>query len=895
MPTVFARLRSLIGTTLRRDRFEREMRDEVRFHLESRTHDLVRQGLPRHEALRLARMEFGSEDAIKDDCRQSRGLRWIDETTGDLHYALRLMARAPGFTAAAVLSLALGIGANTAIFSLMDAVLLRTIPVEDPENLYFLAHGKGERPGASSNYPLFDAYRAIDGVFAAITAYSPTQFKVSSNNGLEVASGLWVNGTFHGALGVRMAHGRGFTAESDRPGAAPIAVISDAYWQRRFGRDPSVIDRSLTIDGRSVAIVGVTGAEFTGLVPGSNPDITLPIAVRAIDQPEYLDMHDTWTDLTIVGRLAPGVTPVAALTPVDTVFLRYMADPRNNWIAKGAPDAFAVAALVPASRGSAGLRRQYETALMVLLGMVAVVLLIASVNVANLLLVRNAARAREVAIRMCVGGGRGRLIRQFLTESTLLALAGGVLGLVFAIWGTAAIMRLFNAAETPLLLDVSPNGRVFAFTTAISLLTGIAFGIVPAFASTRVDLTPALKDGAAGRQGRRWSMSHVLVGSQVALSIVVLAIAALLVRSLYNLKSLDAGFARGNLLLFTVDANGTPLPPAARPGVYQEILARVRALPGVNTASASTSSPIRTGGNARALVMSSDVPDTIEARAAFTNLVSPEYFDTLGIRLLRGRAFTAMDTATSQPVAVVNETMAKFWAGDRDPIGMTLAFQGNPTLKITIVGVVQDTHQMNLRDAPPRTVYSPLTQPESRPPSGITVAVRTAQAPAAMAPAIRETVRAVSRDVVLRYVRTIDEQIDASLVRERILATLSSGFAMLALVLSAIGLYGVMTYTVTRRSKEIGIRMALGAARGTVLTQVLAQTFVIALAGTAAGVLGALVATKTLTAFLFGLSARDPLTLALVATALLGLSMAAGLLPARRAATLDPVQAIKAE
>jgi len=899
--TLFARLGSLIRTLAGRRRFEDEMRDEVGFHLEARADDLVREGVPREAARRQARMEFGTIDAIKDDCRQSRGLRWLDETGGDLRYAIRLMGKAPGFTAAAVLSLALGIGANTAIFSLMDAVLLRTLPIADPQNVFFLAHGRGERPGASSNYPLFDAYRAIDGVFSGITAYSPAQFKVASNNGLDVASGLWVNGTFHGTLGVRMAHGRGFTAESDRPATTPTAVISDAFWLRRFGRDPGVLDRSITIDGRPVAIVGVTAPEFTGLTPGSNPDITLPIAVRAIKEPEYLDMHDTWTDLAIVARLAPNVTAAAALTPVDAVFQRYMADPRNNWIVKSSPDAFAIAALVPAARGSGGLRRQYETALTVLMGMVAIVLLIASVNVANLLLVRSAARAREVAIRMCVGGGRGRLIRQFLTESLLLALMGGVVGLVFAVWGTAAIMRLFSVAETPLLLDVSLNTRVLLFTTGISLATGAVFGLVPAFASTKLDLTPALKEGAITKGGRRWSMSHALVISQVALSVVVLAIAALLVRTLHNLKSQDAGFAGGNLLLFTVDTYGTALPPEARSGVYRDILDAVRAVPGVRLVSGSTSSPIRTGGNARSLVMPDTVPDTIEARAAFTNLVSPEYFDTLGIRLLRGRAFSDLDTVDSQPVAVVNQTMATFWAGDRDPLGMTLAFKGQPDKPITIVGVVQDTHQMNLREAPLRTVYSPLTQPESgsaasrSAPSVLTVEVRTAQAPAALTPLIRDAVRAASRDVVLRYVRTIDQQIDASLVRERVLATLSSGFALLALVLSAIGLYGVMSYTVTRRSREIGIRMALGAARARVLGQVLSQTLVMAAIGTLVGLGAAFFATRALGTFLFGLSGHDPLTLAAVAAALLVTSVTAGLLPARRAATIDPVSAIKTE
>jgi predicted permease len=891
---MWSRLRSFAAALLGRDRFEREMRDEVRFHIEARAEDLARQGLPPAEAMRRARMEFGTVEAIKDDCRQSRGLRWLDELSNDLRYALRLMRKTPGFTAAAVLSLALGIGANTAIFSLMDAVLLRTVPVESPRDLYFVGHGKGGRTGYSSNYPLFAQYRSIDGVFSGITAYSPTAFKVTSNAGLENATGLWVNGSFHGVLGVRMALGRGFSGESDRPTANPVAVISDAFWSRRFGRAPDILDRTLIIDGRVVPIVGVTAPDFTGMIPGANPDITLPLAVRAIDQPGYLTMHDTWTDLTIVARLKPGISVAQALAPVDVALQQYMAADENSWIKNNNPDAFAMAALDPAARGSGRLRLQYETALKVLMGMVAIVLLIASVNVANLLLVRSAARVKEVAIRMCVGGGRSRLIRQFLTESLLLALCGGALGTMIAIWGTAGIMRIFNSVETPVVIDVSANMRIFAFTMAISLVTGMVFGLAPAWRSTRLDLTPALKDAAVAPWGRRWSMSHLLVGTQVALSIVVLVVAALLVRSLLNLRTIDAGFDGGNLLLVTVDTAGTSVKPEARLPIYLELLDRLRAAPGVTSVSGSKSTPIHTSGDARALVMPPEVPDTIDARAVFTNPITPEYFDTLGIRLRRGRLLTTLDTATSPSVAVVNETMAKFIAGDRDAVGRTFAFKGEPNNLIEIVGVVQDTHQMNLRDAPIRTAYTPMTQ-VSPAPSYFQIEIRTAQDPAALIGSLQPLIRSVSGNLVIRYLRTMDQQIDASLVRERLLATLSAGFALLALVLSAIGLYGVMSYTVTRRSREIGIRMALGAARGRVLGQVLSQTFAIAAAGTIAGVAGALMTTKTLSTFLFGLSERDPVTIAGVALALLVMSMAAGLLPARRAATLDPVQAIRTE
>ena len=467
--------------------------------------------------------------------------------------------------------------------------------------------------------------------------------------------------------------------------------------------------------------------------------------------------------------------------------------------------------------------------------------------------------------------------------------------MIIATWGTSAIMGLLAAVESPTLLDVSPNVRVLAFTTTVTVLTGIAFGLVPAIKSTRVDLTPALKEGPVIQNaGKRWSVSHALVATQVGLSVLVLAVAGLLVRSLVNLKSLDAGFTGGNLLLFSLDTYGSPIKPDERAQVYRDVMDRVRTLPGVLAVAASRSTPVHTSGNARALVMPDDVPDTVEARGAFANQISPEYFDTMGIRLLAGRAFTAQDSAGSPLVAVVNESMAKFWARGRDPLGQTLAFRGDPKAIITIVGVVEDTHQMNLREPPPRTVYTPLAHEEPAP-QFVQFEVRTAQEPAAMANTVRAAIREVSKDVVVWYVRTIDQQIDASLVRERLLATLSGGFALLALILSAVGLYGVMSYNVTRRSREIGIRMALGAARARLLGQVLGQTFAVSAAGIVVGVAAALLTTRALSTFLFGLSERDPVTLASVCVLLLLTSLVAGFIPARRAATLDPVQAIKSE
>jgi predicted permease len=889
------RLRAVTATFLQRSRFEDAMRDEMQFHLEARTADLVQSGLSPREAARRARMEFGSLDTIKDDCRASRGLRLFDEVSQDVRYASRLMRRTPGFTVAAVLSLALGIGANAAIFSLVDAVMLRTLALATPHELFFLAHGAGEHPSTSSNYPLFERYAALTDVFSGVTAYSMTVVKVPAGEGIENVDAMWVSGNFHGLLGVPIALGRGFAAEPDRlAGGSPIAVISDSFWRRRFGRSPDVLGQTLTVDGRAVSVVGVTAPEFWGMVPGQRPDITLPLSLRAVGQPDFLEMHDTWTSMPIMARLKPGVPHAQALAAADVAFRQYMSEPDNQWITRRDPDSFREARLMSAARGSAALRQRYETPLAVLMSMVGLILLIASANVANLMLVRGEARAKEVAIRLCVGGGRRRLIRQFLTESVLLALCGAAVGFVLAQWATSAIMAFFDTLEVPVLLDVGPSGRVMAFTFAISLLSALLFGIVPALKSTGLDLTPALKEGD-GRvaSARRWTTGHALVASQLALGVLVIVVAGLLVRSLHNLQTLDAGFRGDRVLLFTIDSSGTGMTSDQRRAMYAQVLDRLRTLPGVTLVAASRSTPVHTSGNARALHVPG-LPETPEARAAFTNMVTPGYFDTFGIRLLRGRDFTDRDMRGARKVAVINETMARFYFGDRDPLEETFAYQSAPEDRYTVVGITQDTHQMNLRELPPRMVYTPLAQ-EEQAPTTMNFEMRAAQNPATLIAAARDAALPVSKGAVLRYVRTMEQQVNASLVRERLLATLSTGFAVLALTLTTVGLYGVMSYNVIRRRREIGIRMALGARRSGVLWQILRQTLIVSLAGIALGVVAALVATRLVSTLLFEVSSRDPLTLGAVATLLLTTALAAGFFPARRAATLDPVRAIRTE
>jgi predicted permease len=892
---MLARLRSLIDVLRHRARFEDHMREELTFHVNAYADDLERAGVPRAEALRRARMEFGTPDAIKDDCRQARGLRFFDELSQDIRYAWRIMLKAPACTAAAVLSLALGIGANTAIFTLIDAVLLRTIPVNNPHELYFLAHGRGTNVSAMSNYPLMERY--VDApVFSGIAAYhGPQPFKVSEQSGVQVLSGQFATRNYHALLGVPFVMGRGFVPGQDRTdGETFTAVISYGYWQRRFGGSADVLGKTMTVNRRVVSIVGVTAPEFGGLTPGTNIDLTLPLSFKVLDSPDFYDDNGTWTSMPIIGRLKPGVSVDEARAGVDVRFQQYMAEPENQWIRKRAPEAYSVGELMPADKGSSALRQQYSQALWILMGMVGVVLLIASANVANLLFARSAARSREVAIRLCVGGARWRIVRQFLTESLMLAFTGGALGVVLAMWGGGVILSLFSG-ESPIVLTLSPNARVLGFTLMVAIVTGIAFGMLPALKATAIDLTPALKESSTdrGTPRLRWSAGKALVALQVALCALVITVAALLVQTLHNIKAQPTGFERSRVLMFALDnlGNGFEEPDVAR--FAAQVTNRLREVPGVVSAAASTVIPVHTGGNARALQIPGEPPPA-ENRWAWTNVITPGYFETMGIALARGRLFTERDGAGAPPVGILNEAFARDYFGGADPLGRQIGLGAEPKRLTEIIGIVRDAHKNSLREPPPRMIYTPIAQSDE-PPSRFTVSVQTVREPAALASTVRDTVQSIDKDLVIRYLRTMEQQIDNSLVRERLLATLSSSFGLLALILSVIGLYGVMAYDVTRRAREIGIRMALGARRGLVLRQILRQCLIVAAIGVAIGLAGAALATRTLATFLFDLSEHDPATFAGVAVLLLLTTAAAGLIPARRAATLDPVQAIKTE
>ena len=818
----------------------------------------------------------------------------VESINQDLRYGFRSLRRTPGFTIAAIVTLALGIGANTAIFSVMDAVLLKTVPVRDPQQLHFLAHGTGDNPSLSANYPLLERYRTLRDVLAGVTAYTVQEFKVATASGPQLVPGQFVAGNYHDVLGVPFIHGRGFSNEPDRPtDGSLVAVISEGYWSRAFGRDSNVIGKTLVVQGKTVTVVGVTGAGFHGLRPGTQFDVTLPLAVRVVDEPGYLTMQDTWTGLNMVARLKAGVTEAQALRRVDAIFQQYMSEPEQGWLRQGLqpPDAFRIARLLPAGRGTPALRNRYDRALRTLMAMVGVFLLIACVNVANLLLVRASARANEVAIRSSLGATRVRLVRQFFTESLLLAACGGAAGLVLAPWITTAIVSLLHVGPLPIVLEVEAENRVLAFTAAVSLLTAVAFGLLPSLKATSVDVTPVLKEYASTASGRprRQLAGRGLAACQIALCVLLLAGTGLLVRSLYNFRSLDGGFQNTNVLLFYADTRGTDSEVFE---LYPGLLDRLEALPGVRAVSFSTTSPLATDLEGRALSIPG-LPPVAEPRIAINNRVSPAYFSTFDIRILHGRGFTTHDSKTTARVAVVNETLARAYFGGSDAVGRAFRFGGAPGEPVTIVGIARDARQQNLREPAPRMVYVPLAQAEE-PPSMLTAAVRTTQSPRAVEAAVRDAVRRHHADLVISYVRTIEEQIDASLVRERLLATLATGFGLLALLLACVGLYGVMSYGVARRTREIGIRIALGAQRSAVLWQVIRETLGVCAGGVVIGLAVTLATTRLVATFLFGLSERDPLTLLTATVVLVVTALLAGYVPARRAARTDPAAALRA-
>jgi predicted permease len=885
MATLREWVRRLWGT-LRSSRRDADLEAELRLHLELATEDERLRANSREDLGRAAAIRSGGITQAMEALRDQRGLPWVDDLARDLRYGLRALRRNPMFTSVAVLTLALGVGANTAIFSLADAVLLRTLPVSNPRDLVVL-----RQRGPNGDIFPFTSAAAVDlagsrDVLTGLAAFRPVpSTHVSVKGEAELALTQSVSGNYHAVLGVHAVVGRTLT-EQDRE---PVAVISHRYWQRRFGGSPSVVGRVLEMQGRSFTIVGVTPPEFFGTQPGRHIDVTAPLESQTMKMPP----NARW--LYLVGRLAPGVSREQAT-----------AELRVRWAAiaaaRSSPSRPRVTLeLDSGAQGLNELRRQFSLPLQILMASVAVVLLVACANLAGLLIVRSSARHQEIAVRLSLGAARGRIVRQLLTESALLAAAGGAAGVALAYWMTDLLLAMMSRGRGTIALDVAPNVRTLAFAAAVTIVTAALFGLLPALGASRTDVQPRLKQSVSGTMRNTWG--RAMVAAQVALLVLLLTSAGLFTRTLQKLRSVDAGFRQDQVLVVSVPT-GPAYPDARKRALYEDLYARFDALPAVHSVSMSMDAPggdLSMGGG---MAVPGRPADPAEAPQVYHNFVGPRFFETMGIPVLAGRDFGHSDDERAPKYVVVNDSVARRYFRGEDPLGRQILV-GDPGCQrcpppavASIIGVVKDVRYASLRAEAPLMIYRPYRQAASAPAD--TFLIRTSSATAqALTPLLHAEVRAAAPCLPRPSVVSLEDKIAAVLVEERMLAALSSAIGAMAAILAAIGIYSTVAAAVVRRQREIGIRMALGALPGHVARMAVSETFGIVAAGLAIGVpaalAAALAARGVLDGVLFELSPTDPTILISSAGAILLIASLAAYVPARRASRIDPVAAVKYE
>ncbi|HXS98130.1 MAG TPA: ABC transporter permease [Candidatus Limnocylindrales bacterium] len=820
----------------------------------------------------------------------------FDDVLQDVRYALRALSSSPGFSAIAILSLALGIGANTAIFSLINAVILKTLPVSHPEQLVEL--GMKTEDGLSFTNPVWEQVRDHQDVFSGAFAYSPTRLNLAMGGEVRNANASWVSGAFFRTLGVNPLLGRTIADNDDKRGCPVIGLLSYDFWQREFGGAADVLDRRLTLNTHPVRIVGVAPPGFSGIQVGEAVDVYLPLCAEGtvIRENSALDKrNNSW--LWIFARLRPGISRQQALARMNTLAPQIFADSLPANFPPDAQKRYLAQKfnLLQGAKGFSNVRHDYKAALYTLMAAVVMVLLIACANVANLLISRAAVRRKEVAIRMAIGASRARLIRQLLTESVLLSSIGAILGVVFAQWASRVLVHFLSTSNATVVLDLSIDIRVLAFTTAVAIATGILFGLAPAWHGTRVDPNLAMKANARGvvESQAGFSLGKMLVASQVALSLVLLIGAGLMLKTFAKLATLDTGFDKKQVLLIRVDPRYASVLPERRLSLYQELQRRLAAVPGVRSASFADITPVSGSSSYQVIHVNGYMGKSAEDSMVWINSISAGFFATMETPFIAGRDFDAHDTLQAPLVAVVNESMAnKFFGSPRQAVGKTFRPGGNGGSPIQIVGVVKDTKYRSLRAEGEAIAYYPLSQ---LPPMRWANFVLRANGPAtSLIAGVKAAVDEVNHDITLQF-RTLSVQLDESLGRERLLATLSGFFGALALALAVIGLYGVMSYNVARRRNEIGIRMALGAERARVLRMVLGEVAILLLVGLVLGWVVSVFSTRLLASFLYRLEPTDPTTLVTACVVLAVSAVVAGLLPARRAANLDPMTALREE
>lgn len=924
-----SRVRGMFGTP----RLDRDFDEELNVHFEMLVEENIRRGMTPEAARRAAHLSFGGVLQTTEAYRDQRGLPLMETLLQDIRYGFRMLRKNPGFTAVAALTLALGIGANSAIFSVLNAVMLKALPVPNPQQLLLVSwtandwppivedlEGSNRKDPASGRwlsesvpYPTFDALRTQNTTFSEVFAFAANldRFNAQFNGASHAVYSEAVSGNYFNGLGVQASLGRPILPGDDQPAAPPVTVLSYNFWKGKLGGDESVVGRTIVLNSIPMTVAGVAPPEFFGTQPGESIDVWIPLhmfprLVQSLNfagpaqwgaeaeaaTAAYFQKASTWW-LVVMGRLKGDVSEAQARADLDVIFNQSVDAMITSEKQQESRPALRA---TPGSKGLDELRRRFSEPLFVLMCAVGLVLLIACANVAGLLLARAAARQREMAVRLSLGARRLRLIQQLVTESLLLAVIGGALGLLLSRWVSELLVALVGSGNQSIALPLGVDGRVLIFTAGVSVLTGIIFGLAPAFSATRISLTTALKESGAGSRlgARRSRLARVLVAAQVALSLVLLVGAGLFLRSLQKLESVPIGFERERMLLFSISPglNGYRGPRLAE--YYRQVQDRISAIPGVTSATFSSHAAVADGESSSSI----KIPGVTKGKEVFDlhrHLIGPAYFKTLGIPVLMGRVFDGRDDATAPKVAVVNQTLARSAFGDDNPIGKTLRFGSDAKPRdFEIVGVVGDAKYNDLREPVPPTAYFFHLQALDVA-SYMTFQVRTAGEAEAIVPAVRGEVAQVDENVPVSRVDTLVGRIDKALVLERMFSRLTGSFALLALVLVCVGLYGTMSYFVARRTNEIGIRMALGARPVRVFRMVLIEGLILTGAGILFGLAGAAVGTRLISSVLYDVPGLDPLTFISVAVLLIAVGLLSCYVPARRAMKVDPMVALRYE
>jgi len=904
---LWIRLRSMCGTGRTED-FAAELESHLQMHIE----DHLRSGLSLEEARRQALIRLGGREQAQQALRERTTLPSLESLLHDVRYALRQLRRSPGFTSVALLTLALGIGATTGIFTLVDAVLLKSLPVPHPEQLLLVKQSDHAAEKSRFSYPFFQHVRERVGDTAGIAAMAwPDDFYINAGTEQpERALGQLVSGNYFQVFATWPVLGRLLTPGDDaKLSGSAVAVISYGYWQRRFAGDPRVIGRKMTVNKVPFVIVGVAARGFFGARAGMEPDLWMPLTMQS-----DVHYHDHYSDVG-ADSLKPWIPQdriswlllivrakdPAALTQLTTVMnQQYRSDLQQAAQGVTDPDLLRLwqtirLGLEPGQQGFANLRQEFSQPLLLLMGMAGMVLLIACANIANLLLARAAARQRGFAVQLSMGATRSRLMRQMLTECLLLSFCGGLLGIAVAFWCTSVLPKWASTRTAPIPLNLTPDARILVFSVLLTMATGLLFGLAPALKSAHIDPASVLKSSAQSISGReaRWSLRKGLVAAQVALSLVLLVGAGMFLQTLENYSRLNPGFDRDHLLSVHLDTHLVNYQASDFPALYQALTSQIEAIPGVRSASVTTCSLVS------GCIDSSEVriPDDNHHQGsslakAQVNSVVPNYFETVGIGLLQGREFATVDSPTSPKVAIVNQTFARRFLSNSDAIGRRFTYPDNALGIYSIVGVVADARVNDIREAAPPVIYFPIAQA----PGNIDgLEIRTMADPQWIATQAPQAVAAVDPRIPIVDITTLSAEVKNNLTQQRMIARLTSIFGVLALGLACLGLYGVMSYIVQRRTSEIGVRLALGSTRSAVLRLVLKETLLLITLGGLIGLALSIAAMHLATSFLFGLSAEDPAIIAGAVFLLFLVSMAAGFLPAWRAASVDPMQALRTE